>query len=115
MTAVAQGTPGNESVPQEFIPPPPPPLGQSELGHAANLISKAGSFLRSHAKESAEIAVLADTDLCLPDGVGVHPETLQLEWITEPGLHAAVEILLRSEAKPYVIDRAGTYFLMVRR
>lgn len=115
MPATTQGASIREHATPATVPEPLPLLGQSELGHIALLLQKAGSYLRSHIKESTEIAVLADTDLCLPDDVGMHPETLQLGWITEPGLHTAVEILLRSEAKPYVIDRSGTYFLMVRR
>lgn len=115
MTAVAQGTPGKEIVPDECVPPPIVWLGQSELGHVALLLQKAGSWLRAHSKEEAhEIASIADSDYRVPADSPAHPEVLELEWITEPGLRIAVDILGRSLAEPFVIRR-GSYFLMIRR
>lgn len=117
MTMVAQGAPGQEHVPSEPLPELVPWLGYSELGHVAHLLQKATSWLRSHAPADAthEIDSIADTDFRVPSDVPLHPEELRLEWIIEPARRHAVDVLLKSEAQPFVIRRGSSYFLMIRR
>lgn len=117
MTQVAQGEPGQERVPPEPFPETVPLLDQSELGHMAHLLQKSASWLRSRpAKEATyEIDSIADTDYRVPSDVPLHPEDLKLDWISEPARRNAVDMLLKSEAQPFIIRRGSSYFLMIRR